>query len=397
MHLGSPRTTSNQLPTSLRSPLTKDAPLSRSAHGSPAGKPIIKASDVSKPYTVAEDLEIYDLFCNKEKGKATEQFSGTKLTLIEKHGRSYESLRDRYKKYLKYLSAEDIETITQEAAGNLSNYFIHFEKVPDDKDKNKKRFKNVSQEDLRPAVPTRKPAQAQSVKMPRSLMDESFDREHFGKDTKKTKGGEPAHLKRPGLPGEEIFQESKKVMYKVPGKNAEHFENFDIRKFIPREYAKVDQILRLDDFRPTPVIESETKNYSDVMQGFTDVIQVTFDGNEFHFSFVKKPVINDLAGIMQSICQLLGVSQVEAERIYEGCSLDMDDLKAYIGGNKKLIWNSLEDEALINALADTKTFQKYYPILTADKGESSVLKRIEYLRQRKMIKASPIPFLPMQE
>lgn len=373
-----------------------------------------KQEEFTKSYTVAEDLRVLELFKSKalappttttqEEGgepqprssieikQATQQLSeafiAQRNALCKELDRSYESIRDRYKRYLKYLSEEDIESIKTTAAEELDLMYIHFEKCPAGEGETpsefKKRLKKVSKEAPRPVNPTKKKQRTPGrIIFPLGMSDYITSKKHSAdrfpltsfkrRPTSRgfTEGMTPSTGTR--LPGSEAFSRKRTRIFT-------NDEAFDIRGFVPLEYFH--KTISLAEWEGSNVTKYETRKFKEYLAGAGEFVQCAFDGESFAFDLVRRSSIKDRAPVLQSISSLLEVSREEADRIFESLSCDVDDMKAYIGGAKYLAWNPLEDHALMESLSDGPSRSRFYPLLLKEKGENSIRKRIEYLKRK---------------
>lgn len=354
-----------------KSPLPKATPRAEPSPMRPSN-PAPPSQELAQAYTVADDLRIIELFQNRQPSDVS-GFAAQRDALAKELRRSAENLRDRFRRYLRYVTEEDIANIKSTVGDNPTGYFLHFEKAADEKDKEKKKLKSISTEEARPIVPTKfKAGGAKAQKKAAAKAEARASQDVRSKEN---------ILKRPS--GESHKAASpKKVSFHGHGM-------YDFRQHVPREYVQSSRLVRLEDVEVAPSIRNETQSLSENLRSYLDCVGITIDRGNFNFEFVKKNSVKDVSGILGSVCMLMGITLEEAEQIYEGVSFDVKDLKAYIGGNKRLLWTSVEDQALINALSDSKAMQKFYPILVAEKGEDSVQKRTQFLRDRQLLKATP--------
>lgn len=335
----------------------------------------------TKSYSAKEDLKIYELFKEKVFDKKHDNwFNNQKQILATTLKRSLESMRDRYKKYLRFLSEDDVQRIKESSSGDPDHYFIHFDKIG-----SIKKFKECLAEEPRQVIGKKQPPKPEGEKKVRVKRAPSTGGRKNKTSFPNALTGKRKYIR--GQSGQDeaaTYQGQRKVIVTQHHFSDDDWEQvFDIRDCVADDYFSAENYYSLNEIEPSVTCKQDLKAVTEYMAGIVDVISVNFDGNGFEFAFVKRPAQKELNKVLGSVVQLLGVSQDEAERIFEQLSHDLDDLKAYIGGKKKLLWTSVDDLALKNALQDKNSFERFYPHLVKEKGEDSVKKRVEYLRHKK--------------
>jgi hypothetical protein len=368
-----------------------------------AASPQTKHNDLTKSYTVEEDLKVLDYFSRpKQEHLTTKQqvlamFGRDQLTKDLR--RTYESIRDRYKRYLRFLSAADIVNIKEIVGENGAKYYLHFEKTIG----SDKKLKKVCKEDPRPVAPW-KPVRRRTppIKHMRVLPGSRPKVHRFSySPASHTKNGagttsmtltnsrkklaERTNLENLGSSAwkRNVIVRSD-MLQGLKTSNPAQLDAFEIRDHVPLDYFTTNHV-RLSSIQLTPNIKGEVQNFAQQVYRAPYEIRMEFDGKGFQFEMVKrtKDRSEDHFELLSSVQDLLGVSLEEAEQIYAAVSEDVNDLKAYIGGDKRVSWTQLEDMTLLQSLKDEKQFDRFYPLLVHDKGEQTVQRRIAYLGKRK--------------
>ncbi len=166
-------------------------PASRRDDVSPGSK---SPGDTRTPYTAVDDLTILDTIEEWKNGNNKLSVFKNQFLLSKFPNRNAEGLRDRYRRYLKDMIEQDIESVRKSVAENgTTTVYIHFTTDPDNKHKHYfekvstdnplNRFNRENQDPTKPKNKVKKEA-----RLPYSTVDDEFNEigtSNRGQDAKK--------------------------------------------------------------------------------------------------------------------------------------------------------------------------------------------------------------------
>eukprot|EP01017_Pseudomicrothorax_dubius_P018352 TRINITY_DN2033_c0_g2_i3.p1 TRINITY_DN2033_c0_g2~~TRINITY_DN2033_c0_g2_i3.p1 ORF type:complete len:450 (-),score=82.19 TRINITY_DN2033_c0_g2_i3:69-1418(-) len=366
-------------------------------------------SESTKPQTIreltgvynwAEDAQIIEFFKNKSQFQREKTLELEKTKFTKELGRPYEALRDRFKRYLRFVRADELEKIKAIVEDDPpEQHFLHFDKIPDDLDRDRKQFREVSRVEP-PGSPSLSVLVKRTVrgkaKDSRSKVDDGQPKKKRGRKPKADKLRE--EIKQEDGPGEDApavlqsspvrrrkrspsLREQKSAGEKGRngGRASDEPESFPIHRYIPEQYFSSGGGLRLKSLPISAQCLAEVAKLEQASAGNLDRIQLITDGKEVTFLFAEDAAKERV--VLEALGKLHGLSKEEVAERYEGVSNDLQDLRAYLQGNLQVFWTRLEDDMLIRASHDNALLR----MVTNHKGEASVNRRIEFLRRRNLL------------
>ena len=365
-------------------------------------------------FPVATDLRIIDFYKSKTQFKREGIFENEKKAIMDALARPYEHITDRYRRFLRYLLPDEVDLIKTIANDDYQHYYIHFEPTPNMVDTDRKTFKDVSRmipDEYKIAKPSKKGNEKKEQNA--KLLQERK------KKTRRKKNPENIFFKRPedlrdwAIPLKKIkenddlesntqpvlvMSDKRKENAAATGMNIENvgtqpslqngvsaeaqmkLENdYCYEREVPSEYQTSD-LLGLKRIKMDPQVLETIKEMDKKLKEMCTSLQVTYENSNYYFKIINDPVPM-LKELFDYISKKMNLKSEEVWAMYEGVSLDLDDLRSYLDGKKELLWSKLEDEMLIRAVNDPQIL----PLIVQIKGQSIVNKRINFLKNMKKI------------